>query len=147
MDLGCLFEVEIVGGLGPQASEFVDETLAAGGEKGVDGGGLLRVALVGAALEAGCEALLHLGVDAAGKARIGMEVFVAAAQIEEVEHAFEEGFGGDAGREGSEEIGGGGFCNAIGYIYAGISVVHRHAQKGRRLEMEALARAFSEGCE
>ena len=63
--------------------------MAAGGEEGVDGVGLLGVAVVGAALEAGGEALFQFGVNAAGVAGIGLEVFLTAAEEEEVEHGLE----------------------------------------------------------
>src|SRR5580704_17696749 len=106
--------------------------------------GLLCIAFVGTSLKTWRHAFLHLRVDAAGKCRVGMKVFVAAAQFEKVEHAFEEGFRGRARGEGAEKIVRCGFCNSVGYRYAGVSIVHRHAQKGRRLEVQPLARSLAE---
>jgi len=49
-------------------------------------GCFLRIALIGAALEARRKTHLHLGVNAAVKCRIGVQVFVTTAQLEEIEH-------------------------------------------------------------
>ena len=54
---------------------------------------------VGAAFEAGGEAHLHFGIDAAGESGIGMQVFDAAAHFEEVERVAGEFLGGGAGGE------------------------------------------------
>ena len=66
----------------------------------MDGVGLLGVAVVGAALEAGGEALFQFGVNAAGVAGIGLKVFLTAAEEEEVEHGLEPALGEPAGGEG-----------------------------------------------
>ena len=50
--------------------------------------GLFGVALVGAALVAGREAHLHLRVDAAGMARIGIQIVGAAAQQKQLQRLF-----------------------------------------------------------
>ena len=54
---------------------------------------------VGAAFEAGREAHLHLGIDAAGEFRVGMQVVDAAAHLEEVQRIVHELLGGDAREE------------------------------------------------
>jgi len=58
-----------------------------------------RVFSIGAAFEAGCEAHLHFGINAAGKFRIGMKVVDAAAHFEKIEGVVHEFFGGEPGDE------------------------------------------------
>ena len=48
----------------------------------------------------GAEAAVHLAVDAAGVGGRGLEIFFAAADLEEVEQLVVEVFGGGAGCEG-----------------------------------------------
>ena len=67
--------------------------LAARGQKTLDRRSLFGIALVRAALVAGREAHLHLGVDAAGMARIGIEIVGAAAQQKELQSLFGKALG------------------------------------------------------
>ena len=68
--------------------------VAAAVEVGLHPGHLGVVVLVGAALEAGRETHFHLGVDAAGKLRVGMEIVHAAPHLEEIERVVGEFFRG-----------------------------------------------------
>ena len=118
--------------------------MSPGREKGLDFGGFFRVALVGASLEAGREAHLHLGVDASGKSRVRIKVGEAAAKQKQVEGFVTEAFGGRARRERAIKILGSRFCNRVGYIYARIAILHRHPQEIWRIEVEAFTGAFAE---
>jgi hypothetical protein len=142
VEVGGFFKVEGLGGGVSLGGELGEEALAASGEEVVDGGGLLGVALGGAALEAGGEALFELGIDAAGVAGVGLEVFLAAAEEEEVEHGFEPALGEPAGGEWAEEVVGGAEGESGGGVDAGKVVLRGHAEEDGRAEVEALAGAL-----
>ena len=57
-----------------------------------------------AGLFAGLDAFAHLAVDAAGMLGVGVEVFVAAAEFEEVEGGVAVSLGGEAGGEGAVHL-------------------------------------------
>ena len=71
---------------------------------------------------------------------IGSEIFVAAAEEEEVEDGVAGAFGGGARREGAEGFGEGFFAEAIGGVDARMRLRHRDAQNVGRVEAKALAR-------
>src|SRR5579859_6493199 len=66
------------------------QRLAARVQKTLDPNDLRTVFVIGAAAKAGRQAHLHLGIDAAGKFRIGMQVFDAAPHLEEVKRVVHE---------------------------------------------------------
>ena len=101
------FEIHVGAGLFAGGDGGVEEGLASGVEEGCDAGRFLGVFGGADDLLAGSEAAAHFAVDAAGVGFGGDEVFLAAAELEEVEEfGFEHG-GGGAGTEGSEVDGGG----------------------------------------
>ena len=89
---GGLLELECICRSSPFRGYALQETPAPRAQEIANGNSLFRIALVGAALVAGREALLHLGIKAAGKGWIGVEVFRAAAQQEQVEHFLQVAF-------------------------------------------------------
>src|SRR5580658_4034554 len=101
MDLRGRFEFKIGGGLFALSAEMDETAFAARSQKTFYRSGLFCVALVGAALVARSEAHFHLGVDAAGIARVGIEIEGAAAQEEELERFFRIALGGGARGERS----------------------------------------------
>lgn len=104
-----LFEVEVLGEAVAGGGGGFEERGALGGEEVDEAVGFGAVFVGGDGLLAGAEALHHLAVDAAGVVWSGREVFLAAADLEEVEEVVVELFGGGAGEEGPvvEGVGGG----------------------------------------
>ena len=78
-----------------------DHGFAAGVEEFFYCGGFGGVLLGRAGLFAGLDALVHLAVDAAGMLGVRGEVFVAAAEFEEVEDGVAIALGGEARGEGA----------------------------------------------
>src|SRR5271166_4735997 len=58
-----------------------------------------RIFLVAAALETWGKAHLHLGIDAAGKGGIGVQILHAAPHLEEIERIVHKLLGGGAGNK------------------------------------------------
>src|SRR5580658_7143402 len=85
MQSGGGFKLKVGGRLIALSLENDEAAVTAGCEKAFNGGSLFAVSLVRAALIAGREAHFHLGVDAAGMARIGIEIVRAAAQQKQLE--------------------------------------------------------------
>ncbi len=90
VDGGCGLEVQVGGGAVALGGQLAGQRFAARVEKGHHARGFVGVQLVGAALEAGRQAHLHLGIDAAGMGRVGIEFLDAAADFEEVERVVGE---------------------------------------------------------
>ena len=122
------------------AAQRDQPAFAARGQKVLDCRGFFGVALVGAALVARREAHLHLGVDAAGMARIGIEIVGAAAQQEQLQRLFGKALGRRA--RGKRPIGPVGFALAgpVGDDDARIGIAAQIAHKGRRAQVHALQR-------
>jgi hypothetical protein len=79
------FEFQVRRGCVALSAELDQAAFAARGQELLDRLGLLRVALVRAALVAGREAHLHLGVDATGVGGVGVQLLGTATQQEELE--------------------------------------------------------------
>ena len=79
------FEVQVRRRLVPLALGLPQQRTAAAFEEFLHTRNLGGVLLVGAALETRRQAHLHLGINAAGKGRIGIQVVDAAAHLEQVE--------------------------------------------------------------
>ncbi len=99
--LGGGFKGEIGRSLIALSAQSDEPAFAARREKAFDSRRFLSVALVRAALEAGREAHLHLGINAAGIARVWIQFKCAAAQQKQLEHLFCVALGGGARRERS----------------------------------------------
>jgi hypothetical protein len=143
VERGGEFEVEVCAGGLALGDDLVEQGLAASGEEVEDAGGFGGV-LGGCAggrisLFTGHEALVHLAVDAAWVVGIGLEVFIAAAEFEEIEHGVAVALGGGAGRERTEGLGEGLFAEAICCVDAWMLVRDRDAEEVGCMEAEALA--------
>src|SRR5208337_2754735 len=77
--------------------EFALQRFSSGIEVGLHTAYFAGIFLVGAAFEAGSKAHLLLGIDAAGKLGIGIEIVHAASHLEEVERIVHELLGSRAG--------------------------------------------------
>ena len=142
VESGCALEVEIGGGLVALGGDLGNEALAVGVEEGFDGGGFGGVggrALGGDGLVAGGQALVHLLVDAAGVGGVRGEVFVATAELEEVEDGVAVAVGGGAGGEGAVEMADGALRETVGGVDAGEGVFGCEAEEEGRGEFEAAA--------
>ncbi len=130
MKRGGGFKLEVRGGLVALRLENHEAALAAGGQKAFDGGGFFGIALVGAALVAGREAHLHLGIDAAGMAGIGIEIVGAAAQQKKLESLVGIALGGGARRERAVRPVGFALAGAVGDGDARIGIAAEKADEG-----------------
>src|ERR1700678_2964806 len=93
------FEFEIGGGLVALAAQHDQAAFAARRKKLLNSLGFLPVTRVAAALVAGGEAHLHLGVDTAGMGGVGIKIVGAAAEEKKLEGLVREALGGGAGGE------------------------------------------------
>lgn len=93
---GGFFELHSGGGFFPGETDFDDHALAASVEEIFYRCSFGSVLLRCAGLFAGLDAFAHLAVDAAGMLGVGCEVFVAAAEFEEVERGIAVALGGEA---------------------------------------------------
>ncbi len=126
------------GDLGEKAfASGVEELFYGGGFGGVGGGALGGVGLV-----AGGQALVHLLIHAAGVGGRGDEVFVAAAELEEVEDGIAVAVGGSAGGEGAVEVIECAAAEAVGGVDAGMSILRGEAKEIGGAELEAFAGGF-----
>ena len=142
VELGGALEVEIGGGAFAVGGELGEEGFAVGGEEGLDGGGLGGVggcACGRAGLIAGRETLVHLLIDAAGMFGIRGEVFVAAAEFEEVEDGVAVAVGGGARGERAVGVGQRAAAEAVGGVDARVGVVGGEAQEEGRVQAQAAA--------
>jgi hypothetical protein len=150
---GGEFEVHGLGGGLALGGDLIEEGLASGAEEVEDALGLGGVLLRGAALGvdglggcgtglAGLHALLDVAEDAAGVGGVGLEVFVASAEEEEVKDGVAVAIGGGAGGEGAEGLGEGFLAEAVGGVDAGMFVRHGDAEEVRGVETEAAACGF-----
>ena len=89
---GGVFKFQTGRGLLALRGYLPHQRVAAAVEVGLHAGDFAVVVVVGAAFEAGGEAHFHLGIDAAGKLRVGMEIVDAAAHLEEIERIVGELF-------------------------------------------------------
>src|SRR6266568_5131496 len=96
MDGGSVFERQLVGGVIAVLCKFAVQGVASGVEERLHASDFGVVVGVGAAFEAGGEAHLHFGIDAAGESGVGMEVINAPAHLEKVEGVAGKLFGGGA---------------------------------------------------
>ena len=103
------------------------------------GCGFGGVLLGRAGLFAGLDAFVHLAVDAAGMLGVGSEVFVAAAQFEEVEDGVAVTLGCETGGEGAVHLREAALRELVGGVDAGEGVFHRHAEEVGGVEFEAAA--------
>ncbi len=139
VERGGFFELHAGGGLFALEADGDDHAFAAGVEEFFYGCGFGGVLLWRAGLFAGREALVHLAVDAAGMLGVGREVFVAAAEFEEVEDGVAVALGGEARGEGAVHLGEAALGELVGGVDAGEGVLHRHAEEVGRVELEAAA--------
>jgi hypothetical protein len=68
---------------------------------------------------------------------VGLEVFVAAAQLEEVKHGVAVALGGEARGEGAIHLREAAFGELVRRVDARESVLHRHAEEVGRVDFEA----------
>jgi hypothetical protein len=73
---------------------------------------------------------------------VGLEVFVAAAEEEEIEHGVAVAVGGGAGGEGAEGFGERFFAEAVGGVDAGVFVREGDAEEVGSVEAESAASFF-----
>ncbi len=127
------------GGFFAGEADVDDHGFAAGVEEFFYGGGFGGVLLGGAGLLAGLDALVHLAVDAAGVFGIGGEVFVAAAEFEEIEGGVAVALGGETRGEGAVHLREAAFGELVGGVDAGEFVVEGEAEEVGGVEFEAAA--------
>src|ERR1700761_798755 len=135
VQLGGGLEFKLLGGCVALLADVHEIAFTVSGEEATDGFGFFAVAGVGAGLLAGGEAHLHLAVDAAGMGGVGVQVFFAAAEKEELQQLVGIAFGGGAGgkwTEGPLRI----FCaGLVGYGEARVSVAAVELDECRRAQM------------
>ena len=139
MEGGGFFELHAGGRLFAFESDGDDHALAAGVEEFFHRSGFGGVLLGRAGLLAGLDALVHLAVDAAGMLGVGSEVFVAAAEFEEVEDGVAVALGCEARGEGAVHLGEAALGELVGGVDAGEGVLHGHAEEVGGVELEAAA--------
>ena len=111
----------------PLLPERLHQTPAARPQKRPHRRCFLRIALIRAAFEARRQALLHLRIHAPRKGRIRRQILDAPPQLEQIQHVLAEPFRRNPRRKRPIEVLHRRFCNAIGYIYAWIIVLHGHS--------------------
>ena len=135
-------EVKLGGGCFALGGEGREHGLAAGVEETLYSGGFGFVGR-GAGRRAGLvarrEALVHLLVDAAGMLGIRGEIFVAAAELEEVEDGVAVAVGGGARWERAVEVVEGALAEAVGGVDARVGVLGGEAEEERRAQAKATA--------
>src|SRR5215472_10770622 len=90
MDRCRLLTRKIGGGSFALIAEFANQRLSAVIEEVLHAPYFGRIFVIGAAFETRCEAHLHLGIDAAREFRVGIEIFDAAAHLEEIQRVVHE---------------------------------------------------------
>ena len=103
---------------------------------------LVAILLVAAAFEAGRQAHLHLGINAAGKRRIRIQLEIAAPQLEEIERIVEKFLRRRARREGpviARAGAPGQLGDAAGDVGARIRIFQIKFDDCREAQLEALA--------
>ena len=138
MDGGSLFKFHRLRSGVALAFQPGEHGRAARGEKSKHICRFLPVPLIGAALIARGKAHLHLGVNTAGKGRIGVEVFRAAAQQKQVQHLIRVPLGRCARGKRTKKRVGRSLADFGRHINPGIRVVDRHPQENRRAQAQAL---------
>jgi hypothetical protein len=132
------FKFKVGGGLVTLRAENYEAAVSASSQKTLDRGSLFSVAIVCAALIARCEAHLHLGVDAAGVARIWVEIVGAAAQEKQLESFVGKALG--CRTRLKRAVGPAGFALAgtVRHRDAWVRVAAQKADESRRAEVHAV---------